>query len=344
MRIGSFIHYAISIVLASTMLNACAMSAQDNTPAKTTMPLPSGCKGLKPESKIYQKAWITESGCYFLEESFDQGWLYDFSSGGRKGPNIQALIDVVAADVDIDLKGRTLKTDTYVPGIVATAYRYNPNGNYPPLDAGEVHKVTIRNGTIQIKNSYKKGSGRGVHLIRNDIPPAGSIPKAFKKTQYILDNLTIKAANVAALLIGDGMLIRNCTIEVDAEHAIIIFGPNAVIENNRIIYRFDDLGKADNLGTSPFIPAAIYLNRSDHSVIRGNSISIEGGEAVVTAVALVDSQDVRIEDNHLKGEANLVVTHGTSRAVLKNNYIKESRFKSERALPDRTLDSASEVK
>jgi Right handed beta helix region len=350
--LDSFAQHILTIVLTGMLLSACALNAQDNASPQTatTMTPATGCKPLKPNPSI-GILLIKESGCFHMEESFSQGWIFDIHALAYKGPNIPSMIHGEAADVEIDLKSKELKTDTYVSGIMVIAARYNPKGRNVPLESNEVHRVIIRNGTIQLKNTRNVGNGFGVILAgqTNDTlkwyyygdnlkdygnptsrPP---FPTTFRKVQYVLENLTIKTANAAALMMGDGIVIRNCTIEVENENALIIYGPNALIENNTIVYKF----AAGNPKT--ILRTAIYLNRANNAVIRNNTISVDGGEAIASMVAMVDSKDVRIENNLLKGEANAAVVQGTSSAVLKGNRIKEGVFKSERQLPDQTLDA-----
>ena len=309
------------------------------------------CKPIRPKSNIQQFVLIKQSGCYVVEHSFDQGWLFDFSSGGRTGPVGRQMILTWAQGTEIDLAGFSLKTNTSVDGIRADPGR----GDGPkkvPFGLLDVHRLVVRNGTISLRNedSDKSGAdGTGVvspyqaYFVHRQYGSADPIPTQFQKVEYLLENLTIKTGNAAALLMGDGITIRNCTIEVEGEHALVIYGPNALIENNRIVYRYRDpllprqratLTEPSNY---PDLHAAIYLRAADNAIVRGNTIHIKEGNRPVSAVAVVDSKGVQVEGNQFNTDVTPVVLSGASTATLKHNEVEGGIFSKKRLLPDAEL-------
>jgi hypothetical protein len=93
---------------------------------------------------------------------------------------------------------------------------------------------------------------------------------------------------------GAGNVIRNSVIEVySANGAITLFGPNQLIENNRIVFK----GRAAYPNSAP-----IKLTLGDSSIIRNNTIVIEGAEgSPKSAISLTDSRNVIIENNKIEG-------------------------------------------
>ncbi len=306
------------------------------------------CGILRPESKVDQHVRIEQSGCYVLGQSFDQGWRYVLSEGGRKGPVNREMILTWAKDTEIDLAGHNLRTSTFVDGITADPDRGDePNPSWwGPTD---VHRLAVRDGSMELRHSDGQRSGHGVlspweavfiHQDNRRYP----IPTIFRKVAYVLENSTIKTGNAAALLMGDGIVVRNCTIEVEGENALVIYGPHAVIENNRIVYRFSDANPGlitatylKPAGYHPELRSAIYLRAADNAVVRGNTISVNGWDDPVSAVAVVDSKNVLIVGNRFNRDVTPVVRQGSSSARLRNNEVKEGWLGKYKALPDMDL-------
>jgi hypothetical protein len=309
------------------------------------------CKLLRPESEGEQHVLIEQSGCYTLGQTFDQRWLFILSEGGRRAPGDREIIETLAQDTEIDLAGLSLKTSTGIDGIVASPGKYERR--FIPLSPGEFHRFVVRNGEINLHNDdfNKSGiGGRGVvaptdaTFVHDRYGEKSQIPPRFRKVEYILENLTIKTGNAAALLMGDGVVVRNCTIEVEGENALVIYGPNARIENNRIVYRYRDADSAFSSWMKPRDPppypdlrSVIYLRAADNAIVRGNTIHVSRWDRPVSAVAVVDSKGVLVEGNQFNTDVTPVVLNGASTATLRRNRIEGGLFDKAQPLADAEL-------
>ena len=255
---------------------------------------------------------------------------------------------VTAADTEIDLAGLSLRSDTWIDGIVAFA---------PDPPGATSHRLIVRNGTISLHNRYENesgSSGQGVvvpyraNLIHGKVRNPDPLPARFPKVEYILENLTIKTSGEAALLMGDGIIIRNCTIEVEGENALVVYGPNAIIENNRITFRAREIDAHAStglpsavdeapIGRSPKHRAAIYLRAADNAVVRGNTISIDERDEPVSGVAVIDSHNVLIKGNRFNTDVTPVTRHGSSSVTLMENDVKQGFLGKVTALPNMEL-------
>ena len=325
------------------------MALLQTASAQTLSPSVSGsCKELRPDSDTDQHILIEKSGCYLLGQTFDQGWRYVFSEGGKKGPVDREMILSWAQDTEIDLAGFSLKTNTWISGIVI-----DPNhGRKKVPGLGDIQRLIVRNGKISLQTGDFDQSGAGgkgvvspyqAYYVHRRYGSADPIPKTFQKVEYVLENLTIRTSNAAALLMGDGITIRNCTIEVEGEHALVIYGPNALIENNRIVYRYRDPVSPKARETLkdpsnyPDLHAAIYLRAADNAIVRGNTIHVREEDLPVSAVAVVDSRGVQIEGNKFNTDVTPVVLSGASTAMLKHNEVEGGIISKKRMLPDADL-------
>lgn len=311
------------------------------------------CKPVQPMSDAQQFARIKEPGCYVLSQPFRQGRWFVLSEGGWRSSGFEEMIETLGTDIEIDLAGLSLRSNDGVGGVTANAGRYvvKPGhyaDEYVPLGPDEVHRIHIRNGTIDLTDS-KGYSGPGVIApnglnssvwLVHDLSRPEPLPTSFRKVEYVLENLTIKAPGEAAMLMGDGIVIRNCTIEVKAGNALIIYGPNAVIENNRIVYRFNgdpDRDRRRTPGHYPELRSAIYLRGANKAVVRNNTINVSWWDHPVSAVAVVESKDVLIEGNRFNTDVTPVVLSGPSSATLRRNEFEGGWFSKKRMLPDALL-------
>lgn len=146
------------------------------------------------------------------------------------------------------------------------------------------------------------------------------------------------------MLMGDGIVIRNCTMETSSENALVIYGPNAVIENNRIIYRLSGGPTSDRKRTAghrPELRSAVYLRGANQAIVRNNTIDVSRWDRPVSAVAVVESKDVLIEGNRFNTDVTPVVLNGPSSATLKRNEVEGGWFRKKRMLPDAVLQQAN---
>ena len=282
---------------------------------------------------------LDRSGCHVLSRSFEQGWLFSIPEGGRKGPGNRELLRVTAPDVEIDLAGHSLSTNIWLDGIVAAPQRTDTR---TPPSAAPARTLVVRNGSIQLLNSNQADpdrSGIGVtapesaQWVHSRYIQNHPLPTRFPKSRIVLENLKIRTANAAALLMGEGVVIRNCSIEVDGENALIVYGPHALIEGNRITLR-RKMPKNEGRPTYPVVPAAIYLRAADGATVRGNTIELEDDTDTMAGVAIVDSGDVLIESNRFNRDTAPVLRRGAASAQFRGNTVKEGRLREERRLPD----------
>ena len=307
------------------------------------------CESVRPESSTDQQALIRSSGRHCVQADFNQGWLYVLSEGGRRGPHDTKLVEIWASQVDLDLKNHTLRTSTYIDGIVGPPNTFDPR-TLARLSHEQVHRLFVHDGTIRLHNSDGGSSGIGVispleisyiHNTHTGRTP----PSSFAKVDFVLENLTINTGNAAAVLMGDGIVVRNCIIEVEGPNALVIYGPNAIVENNRIVYRYVPVtvrGLAEPTPErAPEVRAAIYLRMANGAVIRGNTIEVRGAAGDVSAVALIDSTSVHIENNQLSRTAPVATLLGRSSAHVRRNRSISGPFNPATLIPDSDLNSES---
>jgi hypothetical protein len=249
---------------------------------------------------------------------------------------------VWAPNVVIDLESRSLATTTWIDGVTLNLEE-DPEGKRINKNSrnGE-EQLEIRNGTINLVNDRLRESGlsgRGViapeqlTYIHARYRNANPMPSVFPKVRYVLENLKIRTENSAAMLMGDGIVIRNCTIEVEGENALVIYGPNALIENNRIVFRYRSPIKPGN-PSYPVAAAAIYLRAADGARVRGNTIELDSTDSSVAGVAVVDSHGVTVEGNRFNRDSELVVRRGSSTVEFRGNTMKVGWPRKDRLLPD----------
>jgi len=254
------------------------------------------CQDIRPTSGFAGFQGIRRSGCYRVVASYDQRQFFSFALGGRVSNGASSLIYLDAPDIELDLGGHTLSSSRGISGVELLRLQSN-------------QRLVIRNGSISVDDADGNRSGpaviapespiANVHLLRNYAP----VPPTFDHVEFLLENLHLKVGGIGVLLMGDGITIRHCTIEVEGENAIVIYGPHAVIEDNRIVYRHNNANPtlvtatyAPTPGHYPQVPAAIYLRAAEGAVVRNNTIEVAGPVAA-TGVALVDSPNARLEGN-----------------------------------------------
>ena len=301
------------------------------------------CKEIRPASASTQNMSIQASGCYRLAERFDQHAIYSFALGGRMGSSGRAVIIANAPDVELDLAGLSLSSNTGMSGVLS-----------PHVKRGAEHRLVVENGSIELSDSDGNRSGpaviapeyevQRVHALRN----YSAVPSTFEHVDYRLENLHLHVGGIGVLLMGDGIVIRNCTIEVEGENAIVIYGPHALIENNRIVYRHNNANPTlitatypSAPGHYPQVPAAIYLRAADDAVVRGNTIEVKG-QVAAAGIALVDSKNAHMEGNRFGGTDEPLRLVGTSAQVsFTDNVSLGGLLRADKKLPDVVSDVAA---
>lgn len=194
------------------------------------------CIELRPQDDTFQEAVVRAPGNYCIGADF---WQRRFCGAGHCAPAAyRHLLHIGGGDVTIDLMNNTLHSDGHSTGIVAYT-----QSNKNSVNIGEPNysftqrttRVTIKNGVIDLR-----GSGIGVEFVDKwqmlflDTPVPGSITD-YEKTEFILENLRIITDHTGVILEGDGNIIRSCVIESNGPAAIMMAGPNGLIEGNTII-------------------------------------------------------------------------------------------------------------
>jgi hypothetical protein len=308
----------ISICAVATCMVAGAANASERT---------FSCYPLHPKSPANQNALVKNSGCYFLEHDWEQGALFNFSEGGRRGSINSELLTITAEDVTIDLGGHTLGSNAGIGGIASSPGRYTPQ--WIPLSPNEVHRLIVRNGAIILSNADNKATNYAITspdeiALLHGQYEYEKFRSIYRKVEYRFENLTINARNAAAVLAGDGIIIRNCTIEVDSRNALVIYGANAIIENNRIVLHRTKSDSSER-SRSAEQSSAIYLRNADNALVRENSIVVDTDDDTPMILS-VDSKNVHVERNRFNRRSSILLMQGQSSASLIGNLFKEGFF------------------
>jgi hypothetical protein len=330
------------IILTCTVSAALLMWPREEKTQKLHPPMivnspPPSCIQIRPEGQTYQEAVTREPGTYCAVADFWQRRLY---GAGHSGPGEwRSLISIEGGDVTIDLMNHTLHSDGDSSGVSAFL---RPNVEY--LEALKQRKnITIKNGVLDLR-----GLGKGVNLA--NLWRAYSIDQAapknlivYAKTNFILDNLLIKTDSIGIILEGEGNVIRNCIIESNGRAAIMMAGPNGLIENNTIVLsnkfmpglasftfaKFMEgtysLGNIYNLLDERREPkAAIVLHQGTGTVIRRNRIEVKGKSETRHTIYITDaSRDVHVDRNTIIGTDDPVTLAKESTAILKDNVLEQ---------------------
>ncbi|WP_211454792.1 hypothetical protein [Collimonas antrihumi] len=267
----------------------------------------SSCVVLRWDKASFNKPYIAirQSGRYCLDQDYDfacSPWAH--GCGGN-------FIDIEADNVDVDLRGHTL-------GTIGTR-------GYTGI-SGHGKNIRIHNGTI-------KGVGTGIELAQRStnwkMAPVYSYPvypvlpnAQFTDTRFIIESINFVDVFSPILLSGTGNVIRNNHIgailenrlvadgkpkfsgDDEAKVSVLNFGPKALIENNTITQ------KTNNRGVAAY---TLYLRNGDGSVVRNNSITLDGSVDKTIAIGLSNSREVVVQENSfVKVETPIEVKDGST--------------------------------
>jgi hypothetical protein len=299
-----------------------AWSCSDHSPPLPPLLLPvavgeQDCVELKLNSWAGTGGALEEPRNFCLKEDFRQR---RYGGAGHTWPTSHhSVLDLYGGGIDLSLRGHALTVDSNSQAIEASA-AFNHGwavreGREFGMTTRDVH---IHDGYIDLRSvgtGVRLANKWGYSLDAADKP----LPDAkviYDKTRYVLENLLIRTKGIAIQLEGDGNIIRNCIIESEGNAAIVIAGPNAIIENNRIILRdrlipsevnigSDDLGVLKTILPSRARPrAAIVLRQASGARIIGNTIEVESASDKRHAVHVRDeSKDVLMQGNRIVGPA-----------------------------------------
>jgi hypothetical protein len=287
--------------------------------------LAAGCETVSTLSEGRNEyMYVRGPGSYCLEKDAHHTNVFNMYSLSAKSFAGQALLSVWGptrvADVPegsyiIDFRDHTLSAETK-----------NMKGVAP---AGETKNVQVTNGKIIVPGSTTANVGillgydvvqgftvPGVLLLaglRNplheDIPYTeleDHRKPRYSVTNYMVNEMDIRAGYRGIVLGGGNNVIRNSRIEVDGNTAIYVYGPGTIIENNTIIVH----GKGDRKQWD----AAIKLRDADNAIVRNNQFVYDGGllSKGEAAINLLDSDNVTIDGNTVTGFRKTVRVNGVT--------------------------------
>ncbi|MYN08010.1 right-handed parallel beta-helix repeat-containing protein ['Massilia aquatica' Lu et al. 2020] len=278
--------YVAAAVLACAVGIASAAGAQDCRPI------------LRDDTGSASGVSVVFAGKHCLQHDFRVGREFDLHSAAFKGPSTRSLIAVTPrtgwkyspdGPFELDMQGHHARAD--VAGMDGVR------------GIGPGRNVIVRNGTLTVAG---QGSTGVRLLLRSRAQTAGmrspieseyedvSMPEAADTGQanFLLSRLNIRAGGRGVIMSGAGNSIRDSTIEVDGGNAIFLHGRGSVIENNTIIVHARAAGPND---------AVIKLRDADGAVIRNNRIIYKGDSRAATAINLLGSNNVRVENNIVEG-------------------------------------------
>jgi hypothetical protein len=202
------------------------------------------------------------------------------------------LLMIGASDVTVDLAGHAL----HAKQESAQGLWVNGGGtNY-------LQSIQVRNGTIQNADEpavfmVYAWNRRNKRFSSNSVAAGLAVADRtgdYRRTGFVLENLTIEASRVAVILQGGNNVIRHCKI-VGGNGAVNLFGPGLVFEDNEII-----LNAADTKGDGE-PPVALYLEDAADSVVRNNRITVRGSQVGAEAIVLKNSPNVVLQNNTVTG-------------------------------------------
>lgn len=202
------------------------------------------------------------------------------------------LLNVVASDVTVDLKGHVLQAkQKLAQGLIV-------NGS------GEAFRrsIQVRNGSIRTTDqpavfmvyTWNSGNQRfSRNRVGGDLAMADSMSD-YRSTGFVLEDLTLEASDVAVILQGRGNVIRRCRI-VGGNGTVNLYGPGLVFEDNEIVLN------ASGANANGEAPVALYLEDAADSVVRNNRITVRGSQAGAEAIVLKNSPNVVLQNNTVAG-------------------------------------------
>lgn len=257
---------------------------------------------LYAEAKAKTKT-VRKPGSYCLQTAISRTRAFDIHAASFKTAAGEALLT-------IDYGGRGGGTDG---GRLELDLRGNRISSTAPdmlgvSSSGLVRNARVRNGSIALEGDQSvgvsmlyagaQGMPSGLYPSLPQFEDAAAPPSGcWGNTGNVVERLSIRASGRGVVLGGDNNVVRDSTIEVDGPVAIFAYGKGTVIENNTIIVHAR--------GSGPY-EAIIKLRDARGAVIRNNRIIYKGWGKAGMAVNLLDSENVRIENNVLESIAEVV--------------------------------------
>ncbi|WP_228895444.1 right-handed parallel beta-helix repeat-containing protein [Pseudoduganella aquatica] len=246
---------------------------------------------------------MRKPGSYCLRSDVSRPRTFDIHAASFKTAAGEALLTIDygsrggGADgrrVDLDLRGHRIGSTA--PDMLGVR------------SFGMVRNVRVSNGSIEVTGDTSVGVSMlyaGAQGMPGGLYP--SLPQfedapapasgSWGDSANVVERVAIRAGGRGVVLGGDNNVIRDSTIEVDGPVAIFAYGKGTVIENNTIIVHGRGTGNYD---------AVIKLRDARGAIVRNNRIIHKGFGSAGTAINLLDSADVRVENNILEGIENVV--------------------------------------
>lgn len=211
------------------------------------------------------------------------------------------------SNITIDLMERHLSSKVHT-GIRFSDGGYWPNGGgqAPPYHAIKIINGSIstsKQATVFMAHKWNNKNKRFYHqqLGDGERAEAGALAdydgdlSQYRPTEFVLENLTLEADNIAIIMQGKKNVIRHCKI-IGGNGTVNLYGPNLTFEDNEIILNAKDPQRD---GDEPAV--ALYLEDAADSVVRNNRITIKGHASKSDAIVLKNSPNVLLEGNTITG-------------------------------------------
>ena len=297
---------------ACGLTTAAAIASANGTPCT---PIEQAREGNYPGARIFDAFRISKPGQYCLSQDITSKRVFATAEGGERAAN-GPIGFVGASGVDIDFRGHALAADSL--------------GTWG-MDAGDttgrlITDIALHDGTIvsrtnggvllnglfsfQLDQMVLEYFAKSPKLSNHSLFEKNIFKErltwlrspedrdVFPNTNYRLERLRIEANNWAGIeLKGGSNTVRGNTISVNRVSGLVVWGPRQVIENNTIVFKGKPAAPND---------APIKLHLADNSIIRNNTIVIEGwGDKPDAAISIIDSKNVVIENNKIIGVKQL---------------------------------------
>lgn len=347
MNIPGIYWLSLSMVLAGCSLKngpSYYDYPSDNSQLRTALNAEAKQLGCKPVyydgGFISIRSTISDSGRQCVMHDYLQGRKIDLLNGKDRGnPGKGGILRFYNAEhVDLDLRNHLISGRPYenMLGIVVDSLFESGNrrrkGVFTNLD------LRVTNGRVETPGEESMAVSMAPNRYRwwvpfperekmnlEDMPSATgkelwnaskSTYEGYEETpwdyrpvtHYTVDNLQITSGGRGVVFSGAENALRNSTVEVESQVAMVSYGPKVLIENNTFIVH---MGK--DYYTAPATSAIVKLRDADEAVIRNNRFIVKGWNGKSpAAINLINSKNVTIEGNTVEGAEILVRTDADS--------------------------------
>jgi hypothetical protein len=275
---------------------------------------------------------ISEPGRYYLPDDFT---IHKLWGGGHTGPKGGYVLRLRCGGLEVDLRGHTIDVRFGMAGIGLDANTNRRLSAPPSAYSADNRRVTLRNGTVRLAGGEQTLAGvmfidqwrepegmDGAHGQRGSnvwtTPPS---PVRYERNDYLFEDLTILADDLALAVEGSHTVVRRCRIDSAGNAALFIAGPDALVEDCDI--RLRPLVRGAHSANRP-LRAAVVLRDADNAILRNNRIRVDrGGLDSDTRCVLVrdGARGVVVEGNtFINVEGETVTSMEDAQATLRDNH------------------------